>query len=99
MLGVELGLGLGLEQGSVGGKLAGGLWILCEKKLDSPSHRLDCAQIGGYLSVAYAERFPQRVERLILASPVGSSLEAPMAPAATFSPRPAPRSKPKHKQA
>lgn len=27
--------------------------------------------LGGYLSVAYAERYPQRVEKLILASPVG----------------------------
>lgn len=27
--------------------------------------------MGGYMSVAYAERYPERVERLILASPVG----------------------------
>ena len=27
--------------------------------------------LGGYLAVAYAERFPERVERIVLLSPVG----------------------------
>ena len=33
--------------------------------------RLVGHSLGGYLAVAYAERFPERVERLVLLSPVG----------------------------
>ena len=33
--------------------------------------RLVGHSLGGYLAVAYAERFPERVERIVLLSPVG----------------------------
>ena len=36
-----------------------------------PKMTLAGHSMGGYLSVAYAERYPQHVERLILISPVG----------------------------
>jgi len=38
---------------------------------DLPKLTLAGHSMGGYLSVAYAERYPQHVERLILISPVG----------------------------
>jgi len=38
---------------------------------DIPKMILAGHSLGGYLSVAYAERYPERVERLILLSPVG----------------------------
>eukprot|EP00584_Thalassiosira_punctigera_P003632 CAMPEP_0172534504 /NCGR_PEP_ID=MMETSP1067-20121228/6842_1 /TAXON_ID=265564 ORGANISM="Thalassiosira punctigera, Strain Tpunct2005C2" /NCGR_SAMPLE_ID=MMETSP1067 /ASSEMBLY_ACC=CAM_ASM_000444 /LENGTH=540 /DNA_ID=CAMNT_0013319305 /DNA_START=155 /DNA_END=1777 /DNA_ORIENTATION=- len=38
---------------------------------DLPKLTLAGHSMGGYLSVAYAERYPQHVERLILLSPVG----------------------------
>lgn len=38
---------------------------------DLPRITLAGHSMGGYLSVAYAERYPQHVERLILLSPVG----------------------------
>ena len=41
------------------------------KHHDLPRLTLAGHSMGGYLSVAYAERYPQHVERLILLSPVG----------------------------
>ncbi|KAL7533298.1 hypothetical protein ACHAWF_004445 [Thalassiosira exigua] len=41
------------------------------RKHDLPKLTLAGHSMGGYLSVAYAERYPHRVERLILLSPVG----------------------------
>ncbi|KAL9178308.1 hypothetical protein ACHAXT_001736 [Thalassiosira profunda] len=41
------------------------------KQHDLPKLTLAGHSMGGYLSVAYAERYPEHVERLILLSPVG----------------------------
>jgi cardiolipin-specific phospholipase len=48
-------------------------------KNDIPKMILAGHSIGGYLSVAYCERYPQNVERLILLSPAGVTEESPEA--------------------